>query len=126
MCVREKCSTDAGSNERASVTLVMVAGLCIFGLLLLAVGRLAGAASDQSRARTAADAAALAGAAEGCGEAAQLASANGATLTQCQVEGDDVQVAVQVRQSSATARARKELPTTSEAVTSEPSPTGLP
>lgn len=119
MCVRENCSTGAGSSERASVTLFMAAGLVIFGLLILAVGRLAGAASDQSRARTGADAAALAGAAEGCGEAAQLASANGSTLTRCQVEGDDVQVVVQVGQVSARARARKEFATTTRPVTSE-------
>lgn len=94
--------------QRGSVTMIMAAGLVLFALLLLGVGRLAGAGSDRARARTAADASALAGAAEGCVKAAELAVANDGTLLSCRVEGDDVEVDVAVGVASARARARKE------------------
>lgn len=77
------------------------------GLVLVAAG-LAGAAAGAARvgrhqARTAADLGALAGAAravEGaeaaCGRAAQLASANGARMVSCRLDGWEIVVVVQV------------------------------
>jgi secretion/DNA translocation related TadE-like protein len=99
--------------------------LLAVGLVLLAAG-LAGAAVGAAhvarhRAQSAADLAALAGAAraiEGssaaCARATELATANGARLTRCELDGLDLTVAVEVtpapvtgldRAATATARA---------------------
>ncbi|HET9442847.1 MAG TPA: hypothetical protein VFO65_05950 [Acidimicrobiales bacterium] len=72
------------------VAVVMVAA----GLACVGLGRLGSAAVGEARARTAADAAALAGAAGGREEAARLAEANGARLTAFEAGGADVRVEV--------------------------------
>lgn len=62
--------------------------------------------ADRARASTAADAAALAGAAEGEDAARALAEANGAELVEFRQEGEEVLVRARVGDVEASARAR--------------------
>jgi hypothetical protein len=73
---------------------------------LLALVPVAGALDDRARARTAADAAALAGAADGEPAAREVAEANGADLLEIERAGDEVVVRVRVGDLDAYARAR--------------------
>jgi D-alanyl-D-alanine carboxypeptidase len=73
---------------------------------LLALVPVADALDDRARARTAADAAALAGAADGDRVARQVAEANGADLVEIRRTGDEVVVQVRVGEVEAYARAR--------------------
>jgi uncharacterized membrane protein len=82
---------------------VLVAGGAM--LLLAHLGVLA---VHRAHARTAADAAALAGAAEGRSAADEVARANGAVLESFVTAGSDVEVRVRVGATHATARARRE------------------
>jgi uncharacterized membrane protein len=77
------------------------------GAMLLLV-RLGTVTVHRAHARTAADAAALAGAAEGRNAAAEVAAANGAVLESFDTLGDEVEVRVRVAGSHARARARRE------------------
>jgi D-alanyl-D-alanine carboxypeptidase len=81
----------------------MVALCCV---ALLALVPMAGALDDRARARTAADAAALAGAADGERTAREVAGANGADLLEIERNGDEVVVQVRVGDVAAYARAR--------------------
>jgi D-alanyl-D-alanine carboxypeptidase/Putative Flp pilus-assembly TadE/G-like len=81
----------------------MVALCCV---ALLALVPVASALDDRARARTAADAAALAGAADGERTARQVAGANGADLLEIERSGDEVVVQVRVGEVEAYARAR--------------------
>jgi D-alanyl-D-alanine carboxypeptidase len=81
----------------------MVALCCV---ALLALVPVADALDDRARARTAADAAALAGAADGEQTARQVAAANGADLLEIERSGDEVVVQVRVGDVDAYARAR--------------------
>ncbi len=81
----------------------MVALCCV---ALLALVPVAGALDDRARASTAADAAALAGAADGERAAHQVARANGADLLEIERTGDEVVVQVRVGDVEAYARAR--------------------
>jgi len=83
--------------------IVLVAGAAM--LLLVHLG---GLAIHRARARTAADAAALAGAAEGREAATRVAAANGAVLESFTERGDDVEVRVRVDSTHATAWARRD------------------
>jgi len=84
----------------------LVAGImAVAVVLLLAVGELGRTAAEGARARTAADAAALAGAAEGRDAAARLAAENGGTLVSYAADQGAVLVTVSVGRASATARA---------------------
>jgi hypothetical protein len=84
----------------------LVAGLvAVAAVLLLAVGHLGRRAADAARARTAADAAALAGAALGRSGAASMAAANGGVLVSYANSDGTVRVTVTVGGESATARA---------------------
>jgi hypothetical protein len=76
-------------------------------VVLLALVPLAQAAGERARARTAADAAALAGAAEGEPAAREVAAANGAELVAWRAEGTDVWVEVTLGDAHARARARR-------------------
>ena len=96
------------AREQGSVVLVMAAGVVICGLVALGIGRLGGAAATRARAVTAADAAALAGAAEGRVAAEQIAVANRAELVEFVELGDDVLVRVTIDGVEARARARRE------------------
>jgi hypothetical protein len=84
--------------------------IAVAALLLVAVTQLGTAAVDRARARTAADAAALAGVVgEGTGAgrrgAEDVAVANGATVVDYRVDGSAVEVTVQVDGARATSRA---------------------
>jgi hypothetical protein len=74
-------------------------------LAVVALGRFAVGTVDAARARTAADAAALAGAADGRAAAASVARDNGGMLESFTPVADDVIVRVRVGQAVAEARA---------------------
>jgi hypothetical protein len=84
---------------------IVVGGAVAIGLV-----RLGQHAVLRARAQTAADAAALAGAAEGERAARAVADANGASLRQYQTEGLDTIVVVDVDGIVARARARRSFP----------------
>jgi len=98
-----RAQSDRGQLLPLYALVVVVA--CVAMLLVV---RLGVTASHRAHARTAADAAALAGAAEGRDAAEQVAAANGAVLESFEVDGDDVEVRVRVDTSHARARARRE------------------
>ena len=75
------------------------------GISCMVVGEVAGAALRRGRAKTAADAAALAGAADGVDAARAVASANGATLRSFDQRGDETTVRVTLGDAGARARA---------------------
>ncbi|HET7487943.1 MAG TPA: pilus assembly protein TadG-related protein [Acidimicrobiales bacterium] len=93
-------------RERGQVLPLVTMVVVLAGVLCLAVGRLGGAAVDRARADTAADAAALAGAAGDRKDAAALAAANGGRLTSFERRGTDTRVEVAVGPAIASARAR--------------------
>jgi hypothetical protein len=77
-------------------------------VVLLAFVPLARGAGDRARAVTAADAAALAGAAEGEDAARQVAADNGGRVVAWHAEGPDVWVTVVVGEARAQAKARRD------------------
>lgn len=85
------------------LALVIVLG----GGAVVLLGRLGGAAVERARAVAAADAAALAGAADGRSAATEAAAANGARVRRYEELGDDVRVRVSLGAAEATARARR-------------------
>lgn len=98
-----RARTDAGQLLPLYALIVLVAAGAM--VLLADLGVLA---ARRAQARTAADAAALAGAAEGEPAAARVAEANGAALESYAAIGADVIVRVRVGSTHATARARRE------------------
>jgi hypothetical protein len=95
-------------GDRGQVLPFVAVVLVLAGALAMLVGRLSGGAVERARARTAADAAALAGAADGEGAARDVAAANGGVVESYAVEGADVAVVVRVGSARAPARARRE------------------
>jgi hypothetical protein len=96
-----RCGHDGGQIVPLASALV---GLCCVALLsLVPVAR---TLDDRARARTAADAAALAGAADSERTAREVAVANGADLLEIERNGDEVVVQVRVGEVEAYARAR--------------------
>ncbi|WP_332881108.1 Rv3654c family TadE-like protein [Actinomyces gaoshouyii] len=110
------------AGERGEGTVLMVGVIGVLLAITLGLSGLMGAEGAAGRARTAADMAALAGATalnsivapgDPCAAVQRLASANGATLDSCRVEGGDVVVGASVdanilgvpRQARARARA---------------------
>lgn len=91
---------DGGQAVPLAAALVAIAVV-----IVLALGSLAGDVVDAGRARSAADAAALAGVHQGRDGSLALAARNGATLVSWQRDGDDVTVTVRVGRATATARA---------------------
>ncbi len=85
------------------LTVLIVVGL--MGAVTAALVPVMGDLIDRQRARTAADAAALAGTTGGRALASELASANGAVLIRWSESGDTVTVTVRVGDRTATARA---------------------
>ena len=94
---------ESGSTLPLLVVIVLAAG----GALVV-LGRIGGAAVDRASARTAADAAALAGAAEGRAGAASVATADGGRIESYRELGIEAEVRVRVGQATAVARARRE------------------
>jgi hypothetical protein len=87
----------------------LVAGLIVVaGVVAFALAPFGEAVIDKAKARTAADAAALAGAAEGEQAAREMAAANGAELLDFESDGTTAEVTVAVGKARARARARRE------------------
>ena len=95
-----------GNDDRGQATVFAVVGVVFAALLLMAAAGAGRVLVDRAQARTAADAAALAGAAEGEDAAREVAEANGAELVR-QTDLDGVwMVEVRVGRVAAFARAR--------------------
>ena len=94
-----------GADERGSVVPLAAVLAVAIGGLVIGVGRVGVEVVTTSRASSAADAAALAGAADGRQAAERLAAANGAVLVTFEAEGREVQVTVRVGGAEAVARA---------------------
>ncbi len=92
-------------DERGQATPLVALALVAMMIGVAVVLAVGAAASERGRAQTAADAAALAGAAEGESAARQLAAANGASLERFTLSGDVVEVEVRIGDSNAVARA---------------------
>lgn len=92
-------------DELGQAAALVVGLIGVLAVIVLAIGMFGIRVSDLARARTAADAAALAGAAEGQRAASRTASANGAHLDSFTMIGSDVLVRVSIGEASATARA---------------------
>jgi len=93
-------------HDRGQALPVVVGVLAVIAVLVAALGVVAGHSIDAARARTAADAAALAGVESGRAAADALAHANGGTLVEFHTfGGGDVVVRVRVGRASASARA---------------------
>jgi hypothetical protein len=103
------CRFDRSDERGQAVPLAaaMMAVACVALIALVPVGR---ALHQRAQARTAADAAALAGAAEGEQAAEALAADNGGDLVDFERRGDEVVVTVRVGGVDAAARARSRIP----------------
>ena len=98
-----------GRGERGQAVPLLLGVLVVGLVLLIGVSRVGVAAVSAAKARTAADAAALAGAQWGREAAAEVAADNGGRLVAFAQEGVDVVVEVTVGDAIATARATLEL-----------------
>lgn len=94
-------------RERGQVLPLVALLLAGMGAAMFAIGLLGGAAVERGQARTAADAAALAGAVGGRADALALAAANGARLVAFEQRGDQAWVRVELGRATASARARR-------------------
>ena len=92
-------------RERGSMAPLLAVLVLAVGGLCLGLGRLGADAVRSAQARTAADAAALAGAADDEGAARALARANGGRLDDFEVDGDATEVAVELAGHRSVARA---------------------
>ncbi|MGQ0432663.1 MAG: pilus assembly protein TadG-related protein [Microthrixaceae bacterium] len=95
------------SAEAGQATALVVGVVALAVVVLLALVPLVRAAGERARAQTAADAAALAGAAEGEGAARELAASNGAELVKWRAAGTQVWVEVVVGRAHAVAKAER-------------------
>jgi secretion/DNA translocation related TadE-like protein len=102
--------TVQGGRDRGSATILVLAVGLVTVLLGVAVAAAGAAIVARHRAQGAADAAALAGAAvavdgevAACAVATDVATANGAQLVHCGLDGWDVVVTVQVRPAGSAA-----------------------
>lgn len=98
-----KGSENVGDGGQALPLVVLLVLALLAGAVVLAEVGLA--LEERARARTAADAAALAGAAAGEDAAGELAAANGGVLEEFRREGPEVEVTVRVGRARAVARA---------------------
>lgn len=93
-------------DDAGQVAPLMVLALVVTGLACLGLGRFGRGAVDAAGARTAADAAALGGAAGGEADARALARANGGQLVGFERAGADVRVRVRLGAAVVSARAQ--------------------
>lgn len=84
-----------------------IAGIVVTSAILLGISNVGLAASESAQARSAADAAALAGVAAGPTAAERIALANGARLVSIHAEAERTRVVVEVGQSRYTAVAER-------------------
>jgi len=101
--------TRRGRGDRGQAVPLVIAIVALAAFAVVALGQFAVGTVDAARARTAADAAALAGAADGQAAAASAAADNGGRLESFVSTGDDVIVRVRVGRAVAEARARLQL-----------------
>jgi hypothetical protein len=94
------------SGARGQAVLAVALASVVLVVSLLVLGRVGRTVIDRARARTAADAAALAGVHEGRARAEEMAERNGARLVAFDAAGEAVDVTVQVGTVRASARAR--------------------
>jgi hypothetical protein len=103
-----------GNDERGQAVPLALAVIVVAVLAMVALAQLGGHVVDAARARTAADAAALAGVEGGHDAAARAAAGNGAVLVAWSSEADGaattVRVTVRVGRASATAAASNRGP----------------
>ena len=92
-------------DERGQVAPLLALFAVAIGLACLGLGRFGAGAVAAASARTAADAAALAGAVGGEAEARALAAGNGGSLESFEAAGSDVRVRVRVGPHTVSARA---------------------
>lgn len=114
--MREMWAWGRSRDERGSVVPLAALLAVAIGGLVVGVGRVGVEVVTASRASSAADAAALAGAADGREAAERLAAANGGVLVAFAAEGREVQVAVRVGSAEAVARATSVEPPAAAAV----------
>ncbi|MBV8982579.1 MAG: hypothetical protein JO086_16900 [Acidimicrobiia bacterium] len=95
-------------GERGSAVPLLVLVVLAAGGAIVLLGRIGGAAVDRASARTAADAAALAGAAEGRAAASSVATANGGRIESYREVGSETEVRVDVAKATAVARAHRD------------------
>src|SRR5437588_7950993 len=95
-------------GSRGSALPLLVLGVLMAAGAIVLRGRIGGAAVDRASARTAADAAALAGAAEGRAVATWVAAADGGRIESYRELGVETEVRVRVGRATAVARARRE------------------
>lgn len=96
------------AGDVGQVVLLMAGVLALVAALAVGLVMLGNLISHRAHAQTAADAAALAGAAEGRLAARQVALENDGELQSFVIVGSEVEVTVQVGDSKATSRARRE------------------
>jgi D-alanyl-D-alanine carboxypeptidase/Putative Flp pilus-assembly TadE/G-like len=96
----------AARDDRGQATPFAAAAVALCAVALVALVPAARALDDRARARTAADAAALAGAADGESAAREVADSNGAELVDVQVSDGETVVQVRVGEVEAYAKAR--------------------
>ena len=96
------------SRERGQVIPLLAALVVVAGLAMIALAHLGGGAVDRAQARRAADAAALAGAADGRAGAEALANDNDASVSRFSTSGRDSEVVVKLGDARAIARARRD------------------
>lgn len=94
------------SSDRGQLAPLIALLALAVGVTCLGLGRFAAGAVDAARARTAADAAALAGARDDDEMVRDIAARNGAVVTSIERVGGDIRVRVRVGAQTASARAR--------------------
>jgi hypothetical protein len=94
-------------RERGSILPFIAVAMVLAGASMVLLARVGGVATARAGARNAADAAALAGAAEGRAAAVALAQANGAELLSYSEVGLDTLVRVRLGPAEASGRARR-------------------
>jgi hypothetical protein len=101
--LREPRPARPADSGQASILLVAVLGVAV--LLALLVARVGSVAADRAAARTAADAAALAGVRDGLAGVNEAAVRNGAIVLDVRIDAGGVEVTVQHGEATASARA---------------------
>ncbi|MEZ5246804.1 MAG: pilus assembly protein TadG-related protein [Acidimicrobiales bacterium] len=96
-------------RDRGQALPLLLVALAVALIAVAVVARFGSITDEAARARTAADAAALAGVAEGRTAARQLAEANGGVLVDYVDEGSTVEVVVRVGTAAARARAEAQV-----------------
>lgn len=99
--------TTRNGRDRGQAIVLVLAVVVIAVVCAVAMGRFSARLVDKQHAQLAADAAALAGVANGREAAERLAIANDGVLTVFQIDGEEVLVEVRVGDESAQARATR-------------------